>query len=132
MKRGFTLVALMIVIAIIGILFVSFFPAVYRYTSSGRGFWNRHMYSVQKTDDATRYETMRTVEDTCRAMQASYQADVATYEMYARSGKTEWAQQVAIRANRTAASYNEYVLKNSFVWAGNVPADIKAELPLVH
>jgi hypothetical protein len=33
------------------------------------------------------------------------------------------------RANKTAASYNEYVLKNSFVWNGNVPADIRTSLP---
>jgi len=34
-----------------------------------------------------------------------------------------------MRANKTAASYNEYVLKNSFVWNGNVPADIRTSLP---
>lgn len=34
-----------------------------------------------------------------------------------------------MRANKTASSYNNYILKNSFVWNGNVPADIKMELP---
>ena len=34
-----------------------------------------------------------------------------------------------MRANRTAASYNEYYLKNSFVWSGAVPSDIKGSLP---
>lgn len=132
MKRGFTLVELMVVIAIIAILFAAFMPAVIHFTRTGRGVWNRQMYGVQKVDDSTRYSTLRDVEDTCRSMQASYQSDVATYEMYLKSGKDEWAQQVAIRANRTATSYNDFVLKNSFVWSGNVPADIKAALPLIH
>ena len=32
------------------------------------------------------------------------------------------------RANKTAASYNTYILENSFVWADNVPADISKQL----
>lgn len=43
--------------------------------------------------------------------------------------KLSWAEQAKMRANKTAASYNEYVLKNSFVWNGNVPADIRTSLP---
>ena len=42
--------------------------------------------------------------------------------------KLSWAEQAKMRANKTAASYNEYVLKNSFVWNGNVPADIRTSL----
>lgn len=34
-----------------------------------------------------------------------------------------------MRANKTAASYNEYILKNSYVWDGNIPQDIKESLP---
>ena len=34
-----------------------------------------------------------------------------------------------MRANRTAASYNEYYLKNSFVWSGAVPSDIRGSRP---
>ena len=36
-----------------------------------------------------------------------------------------------MRANQTAASYNDYILKNSFVWRGNVPEDIKTELEVL-
>ena len=36
-----------------------------------------------------------------------------------------------MRANKTANSYNEYVLKNSYVWNGNVPIDIANYLPPV-
>lgn len=87
-------------------------------------------YATQKVDDRTSYDTIKQVEDTCRAMQASYEADRLTYEQYkgADDEKANWAEQAKMRANRTAASYNEYILKNSFVWEGNVPDDIKQKL----
>lgn len=42
-----------------------------------------------------------------------------------------WADQAKMRANRTAANYNNYILKNSYVWSGNIPEDILAELPII-
>lgn len=39
-----------------------------------------------------------------------------------------WADQAKMRANRTAANYNNYILKNSYVWSGNIPDDIMSEL----
>lgn len=116
-----------IVIAIAIILLWAFTPLY-------RGTVNEYMYSIYKVDDATRYKTRKTVEDTCRAMIASYTSDKMTYEQYSDSDNEEkqsWGEQARIRANKTAASYNEYVLKNSFVWDGNVPEDIKAELPYI-
>ena len=95
---------------------------------------NKVDYIDQKIDDATRYETRKTVEDSCRAMVASYEADKLTWEQYKDSDNDEessWANQAKMRANRTASNYNNYVLKNSYVWDGNVPADIRAELPMV-
>lgn len=99
---------------------------------TGIYFNNKYDFLARKVDDATNYETLRQVEDTCRAMISSYTADKLRYEIYSESDnpeKLEWAEQARIRANTTAAKYNEYILKNSFVWKDNVPDDIAAELP---
>ena len=101
-------------------------------TPVGVALRNSYGFAVQKVDDATRYETRKKVEDPCRAMIANYEADRISYEQYKQSDDTEkqgWAEQAKMRANRTAASYNEYYLKNSFVWSGAVPSDIKGSLP---
>ena len=92
---------------------------------------NQIEYVDKKIDDATNYETIKKVEDTCRAMIASYEADKLTFEQYKTSDNEEklsWAEQAKMRANKTAATYNNYILENSFVWAGNVPTDIKSQL----
>ena len=96
--------------------------------------WNLWFGLVQKADDATNYETLREVESTCRSMIASYQSDRLMYEQYKDSPIDEeqsWAQNARTRANKTAITYNEYILKNSFVWAGNVPEDIGQELEII-
>ena len=101
-------------------------------TPVGVALRNSYGFAVQKVDDATRYETRKKVEDTCRAMIANYEADRISYEQYKQSDDAEkqgWAEQAKMRANRTAARYNEYYLKNSFVWSGAVPSDIKGSLP---
>lgn len=114
----------LVVALLLGILFVAWNPV-------GRGIWNVNQYAVQKVDDATRYLTRKQVEDTCRAMIASYTSDKLKYEQYAASESTEqrsWGEQAKMRANQTAASYNEFILKNSFVFNRNVPKDILDEL----
>ena len=95
---------------------------------------NKVDYIDQKINDATNYETKKKVEDTCRAMISSYESDRLTYEQYKDSDNKEkqsWSEQAKMRANKTAATYNNYVLKNSFVWAGNIPEDIKTKLDYV-
>lgn len=97
-------------------------------------FTNQVDYVNQKIDDATNYETRKTVEDSCRAMVSSYEADKLTWEQYKDSENAEqrsWADQAKMRANRTAANYNNYILKNSYVWSGNIPDDILSELELI-
>ena len=103
-------------------------------TPFGRAVLNSYDYRVRKADDATSYQTKKQVEDTCRAMLSSYTSDKLIFEQYRDSESEEkqsWAEMARMRANKTAASYNEYILKNSFVWGGNIPQDIKTELPYI-
>lgn len=127
MKSFFAaLLALLLIVACVGL------PVFFGATPIGKAMWNNWFFAVQKADDATNYAIRKEVEDTCRAMMASYTSDKLTYEQYKDSDSEEkqsWAEQARMRANKTAASYNEYVLKNSFVWDGNVPSDILTTLP---
>lgn len=125
MNKGW--VALIVLLCVLLIGSIVFFSA----TPIGRAMWNNWFYAVQKADDATLYATKKKVEDTCRAMMASYTTDKLTYEQYKDSDSEEqkgWAAQAKMRANKTAASYNEYVLKNTFVWQDNIPVDILTRL----
>jgi len=103
-------------------------------TPMGKGVWNNWFYNVQKVDDVTNYETIKKVEDTARGMIASYKADALKYEQYSGSSdpkQKEWGEQAKMRANTTATTYNEYILKNSFVWQKNIPGDILMQLPYI-
>ena len=89
------------------------------------------LVQTRNQGDHLLHSTRKQVEDTCRAMMASYTSDSLIYQQYKDSENEEklsWAEQAKMRANKTAASYNEYVLKNSFVWNGNVPTDIRTSL----
>lgn len=128
MNRGLKVLLILLLVSCIGAYL--FFIA----TPAGRAMWNNWFFAVQKADDATRYSTRKEVEDKCRSMMASYTSDKLTYELYKDDDSEEkqsWAEQARMRANKTAASYNEYVLKNSFVWDGNVPSDILGSLPYI-
>ena len=109
-------------------------PIYFRATPSGKAMWNNWFHEVQKVEDDTNYKTLKKVEDTCRSMITSYEADKLTYEQYRDSDNEEkqsWAEQAKMRANKTASSYNNYILKNSYVWKNNVPADIYLELQII-
>jgi len=127
MSKGEKIAIVVVVVVLCSILFFAVTPA-------GRAVWNSWFYTVQKVDDATNYNTKKKVEDTCRSMIASYNSDRLTYEQYKDSGNPEkqsWAEQAKMRANKTASSYNEFILKNSYVWIGNVPSDILSELEYI-
>ena len=120
----------LVVLLILVILLPIFFNA----TPTGKAIWNNWFHTVQKVDDDTNYKTLKKVEDTCRSMIASYEADKLTYEQYKDSDNEEkqsWAEQAKMRANKTASSYNNYILKNSYVWKNNVPDDIYLELQII-
>lgn len=96
--------------------------------------FNRWEYDIQKADDETSYKTLKEVEDTCRAMIANYEADKMIYEQFKDSSDKDeqnWANSAKIRANKTASQYNNYILKNDFVFKGNVPGDIAEELEYI-
>lgn len=115
-------------------LVVAGFSVFFGITPTGRRVWNDWFYSVQKADDDTNYETLKQVEDTCRSMIASYNSDKLTYEQYKDSDSDErksWAEQAKIRANKTASTYNNYILKNEYVWKDNVPSDIYMSLSYI-
>ena len=68
-------------------------------------FTNKTTYIDKKIDDATNYDTIKKVEDTCRSMISSYKTDKATYQQYKDSDNSEkqsWAEQAKMRANKTA------------------------------
>lgn len=88
-------------------------------------------YAHNKIDEATSYKLKKKVEDTCRSMVASYESDKLTWEQYKDSDndeKQEWAEQAKMRANKTASTYNNYIMENSYVWSDNVPKDIRRDL----
>lgn len=98
------------------------------------GAVNEWEHEIRKVDDATNYRTRKQVEDTCRATIVSYEADRLTWLQYKDSESVEqrsWADAAKIRANKAALTYNEYFLKNSYVFEGNIPEDIREELPLL-
>lgn len=115
-------------IFLVAILAASVFFSI---TPAGRKVINNWKHSLQKADDETLYETRKQVEDTCRAMMSSYNKDKLTYNQYNGNEdpeKQEWADQAKMRANNTASTYNQYILKNNYVWKDNVPDDIEDQL----
>lgn len=119
----------MVTVIVLAIAAVVFFSA----TPLGKKIWNDYAFKLEKVDE-TSYENQKKVEDTCRSMISSYNADKLIYEQYKESSVEEqisWANNAKIRANQTASTYNNFILKNSFVWEGNVPADIFMALALI-
>lgn len=127
-KSVITVLIVLACILIIGL------PLYFTATPSGVSAWNNWFGTVQKADDDTNYETLKKVEDTCRSMISSYNSDKLTYEQYKDSDdeeKQNWAEQAKMRANKTASTYNNYILKNDYIWQNNIPADIYRELPYI-
>lgn len=129
-KLGIVFVTILVVVLLVGIIAGIYFNC----TPSGRAAWNNYKHALHEVDDNTKYETKKKVEDTCRAMMSQYEADKLKYEQYKDSDNEEkqsWAENAKMRANDTAATYNNYILENSYVWEDNVPADIKTKLEYI-
>jgi hypothetical protein len=129
-KLGIVLLTILSIILLVGIIAGIYFGC----TPSGKAAWNNYKHTLQEVDDKTNYETKKKVEDTCRAMISQYEADKLKYEQYKDSDNEEkqsWAENAKLRANDTAASYNNYILENSYVWEDNIPSDIKTKLDYI-
>ena len=99
-------------------------------TPIGREIMNGYHKDIEDTD----YRKQKEVENTCRAYIVSYKADKAAYYAYRDSTDAlehSWALGYKNRANSTAMTYNEYFLKNSYVWKDNIPDDIEYSLPII-
>lgn len=102
-------------------------------TPLGKSIYNKYDYTMNKVDEQT-YKKQKEVEDTCRSLISSYNSDKMIYEQYKDSSIQEeisWSNSAKIRANQTASTYNNYILKNSFVWQNNIPNDIFMELQYI-
>lgn len=122
------------ILAIALVVLMFFLPIYFTATPAGVAAWNNWFHDVQKVDDLTNYETRKQVEDTCRATIVSYESDKLTWEQYKDSESAEqrgWADAAKMRANKAAVTYNEYILKNSYVFEGNIPADIRLQLEVL-
>lgn len=128
MNKVIVVLVSLALVALIGL------PIFFEATPIGKTMWNNWFHAVQVADDNSNYETLKKVEDTCRAMISSYNSDKLTYEQYKDSDNEEkqsWAEQAKMRANKTASTYNNYILKNNYVWQNNVPSDIYMNLPFI-
>lgn len=122
---GKGLAGALIGVLVLGILFIGITPM-------GREVANNYGFRMQKADDRTNYNTKKEVEDEARMMMASYQADKLKYEQYKTSEVEEqkgWAEQAKMRANQTASTYNNFMLRNNFLFKENIPDDLWYELP---
>ena len=125
MNKALTVLVCIVLILVIGL------PIFFGATPVGKAMWNNWFHTVQKVDDASNYKTLKKVEDTCRSMISSYETDKLTYEQYKNSDNEEkqsWAEQAKMRANKTANTYNNFIIKNEYVWKDNVPSDIYIRL----
>ena len=66
---------------VIVVLLIAFIGASIYFTATPAGVaaWNNYWHDVEKVDDNTSYENRKHVEDTCRAMIASYESDRLVY-----------------------------------------------------
>ena len=95
---------------------------------------NEYEATLKDVDYNTDYDSVRKIEETLRSYVASYEADRIIYEINKDIDNKEsiaLANAARSRANRTAATYNQFYLKNSYIWNDNIPDDIKPELEYI-
>lgn len=128
MKRFIITLSIIFIMIIIGV------PIYIECTPNGIIACNSYESNLKKADDKSNYDKLKKVENTCRAMISSYESDKMVYEQYKNSDNEEklsWGEQAKMRANKTASTYNNYILKNEYLWKDNVPEDIKEKLEII-
>lgn len=123
------LIGISSVIVALGIGAGIFFGA----TPVGRRIVTGYNYDMEKAGE-NNYENRKKVEDQCRAYISSYNADKLIYEQYKNSDSAlekGWSESARTRANTTAVTYNNYFLRNSYIFKDNIPNDICSELKII-
>ena len=97
------------------------------------GLFVKYDFKLRKIEEES-YKNKQTVEETARNMIAQYESDRLTYEQYKDNVKDKYqdlAESAKTRANNTAIKYNEYMLKNEYIWKDNIPKDIYYKLEII-
>ena len=95
---------------------------------------NKYEATLKDIDYNTDYDSVREIEETLRSYIASYEADKIVYETNKNATDKEsivLANAARSRANRTAATYNQFYLKNNYIWEENIPVDIRSQLEYI-
>ena len=113
-------------------LLLVLFLGAYTFIPSVRWAVNEYVFMMERVDEETDYGNRKQVEDTARSMISNYEFAVGEYETYKVFCETaqydkdrcQRALDSKTSANKTASTYNNYLLKNKFLFKGNMPADI--------
>lgn len=125
-----TLFTVLLTILIVFVLWITFIP-------SGRQVFNEYVFGMERIDEETDYQNRKMVEDTARSMIANYEFAKSEYESYAQycdtddKDRCQRALDSKTSANKTASNYNNYILKNRYLWQNNLPSDIYLELQII-
>lgn len=123
-KNSFRIAALTLIF-----IYFGFVPA-------GRSIVREHIFKMQDVDQEINYVNRKKVEDTARSMISNYQyakSEYETYKFFCKDSvydkeKCQRALDSKSSANRTVSTYNNYLLKNNFLFKQNMPKDIYEKL----
>jgi hypothetical protein len=124
-----TLGVILATVVVVLILSITYVPSI-------RLAFNEYVFRLERIDQETDYENRKMVEDTARSMISNYEFAVSEYNTYkdycgVDEDKCQRALDAKTSANKTATTYNNYILKNKYLWKDNLPSDIYYELELV-